>query len=74
MRTLVDLPDKHLKALSRLSKQRKTSRAAIIREAVTTYLAKELFGPDDPAFGAWKDQNIDGLEYQRKIRAEWPEP
>ena len=71
MRTLVDIPEKQLKALTRLSKARKQSRAAVIREAVSAYLEKERFSEKDPAFGAWSDQKIDGLEYQRKIRAEW---
>jgi hypothetical protein len=25
------------------------------------------------AFGSWKDRDIDGVEYQRKLRAEWDE-
>jgi hypothetical protein len=24
-----------------------------------------------PAFGIWKDRRIDGLQYERDIRAEW---
>jgi hypothetical protein len=71
MRTLVDIPERQIKALTRLSKARKTSRAAIIREAVSAYLEKEPFGEKDPAFGLWGDRAVDGLEYQRKIRAEW---
>ena len=25
----------------------------------------------DAAFGMWKDRGIDGVEYQRELRAEW---
>ena len=71
MRTLVDIPDKQLKELTRLSKARKTSRAALIRDAVAAYLNRPLFSEKDPAFGAWGDKTVDGLEYQRKIRSEW---
>lgn len=71
MRTLVDLPEKQLKALLRLSKARKQSRAAIIRDAVSAYLEKERFSEKDPAFGLWGDRTVDGLEYQRKLRSEW---
>ncbi|HEY4942643.1 MAG TPA: ribbon-helix-helix protein, CopG family [Rhizomicrobium sp.] len=71
MRTLVDIPEKQLKALTRLSKAEKRSRASVIRDAVSAYLENKLFTEKDPAFGAWSDQEIDGLEYQRKIRAEW---
>ncbi len=70
MRTLVDIPDKQLKELTRLSKAHKTSRAAIIRDAINSYLNKGRFGPGDPAFGAWKGIPVDGLEYQRKLREE----
>jgi metal-responsive CopG/Arc/MetJ family transcriptional regulator len=27
--------------------------------------------PLDAAFGLWKDHAVDGVEYQRKLRAEW---
>jgi metal-responsive CopG/Arc/MetJ family transcriptional regulator len=75
MRTLVDIPDKQLKALSELSKQRKTSRAALVREAVSKYLAENSKSARkaaiDAAFGIWKDREFDGLGYQKNIRAEW---
>ena len=71
MRTLVDIPDKQLKALTRLSKAKKRSRAAIIRDALSAYLEKEKPNAIDAAFGLWGDRAIDGLEYQRKLREEW---
>jgi metal-responsive CopG/Arc/MetJ family transcriptional regulator len=75
MRTLVDIPEKQLKALNQLSKLRKVSRAALVREAVSAYVEANSKAARDAAidavFGMWKDRNIDGLEYQRKIRAEW---
>ena len=71
MRTLVDIPEKQLKALTRLSKARKRSRAAIIRDAVTDYLEREHRASKDAAFGLWGDRTVDGLDYQRKLRAEW---
>ena len=75
MRTLVDIPDQHLKVLNELSKQRKVSRAALVREAVSAYIhansQAEKAAARAAAFGLWKGQGIDGLEYQKKIRAEW---
>jgi metal-responsive CopG/Arc/MetJ family transcriptional regulator len=75
MRILVDLPEKHLKALSELGKQRKLSRAALVREAVSKFLAENSKASRkatiDAAFGIWKDREFDGLSYQKKIRAEW---
>lgn len=26
-----------------------------------------------PAFGSWRARNVDGLDYQRKLRSEWDE-
>ncbi len=71
MRTLVDIPDKQLKALTRLSKSKKRSRAALIRDAVSAYLDGERPTGKDEAFGLWGNQTIDGLSYQRKLREEW---
>lgn len=75
MRTLVDLPEKQIKALNQLSKQRKVSRAQLVREAVSSYIDANSKAARkaalDGTFGIWKDRDIDGLEYQRSIRAEW---
>lgn len=71
MRILVDVPDVQLKELARLSAASKRSRAAIIREAVTAYLARNELDPERKAFGIWRDLNIDSVEYQRKLRDEW---
>jgi metal-responsive CopG/Arc/MetJ family transcriptional regulator len=71
MRTLVDIPEPQLRELTRLSKRKKVSRAAVIREAVTSYLAENRPKAQRNAFGLWGDRKIDGLEYQRKLRSEW---
>jgi metal-responsive CopG/Arc/MetJ family transcriptional regulator len=70
MRTLVDLPERELAQLTALSRSRKTSRAELIRQAVTGYLAQNRAGLED-SFGLWKDRGVDGLEYQDKLREEW---
>jgi metal-responsive CopG/Arc/MetJ family transcriptional regulator len=77
MRILVDLPDDTLAKLAAVSKRRKASRAALIREAVGRYVAAEAPMPpaEDETFGAWgkfgKDAGEDGLAFQRRLRAEW---
>jgi hypothetical protein len=54
----------------------KVSRAEAIRRAVNELLAKsEQDHADDEAafraaFGMWKDRGIDGVDYQRQLRAE----
>ncbi len=77
MRILVDLPDDTLAKLAAVSKRRKASRAALIREAVGRYVAAEaaMLPPEDETFGAWrkigKGGGEDGVAFQRRLRAEW---
>jgi hypothetical protein len=72
MRTLIDLPDSQIQALAELCDRVKQPRAALIREAVTEYLARRLTPrPADEAFGLWGKGGVDGLEYQEKARSEW---
>lgn len=70
MRTLIDIPEKQIKALTAISQAEKVSRAEVIREAIAYYLEKKIPQSDD-AFGLWKDRNIDGLAYQEQARSEW---
>ena len=71
MRTLIDLGEAQVKALDEMSKREKTSRAALIRQAVEDFLAKRRPRPDSDAFGLWGERATDGLAYQEKIRGEW---
>ncbi len=70
MRTLVDIPDKQIEELIRISKAAKVSRAEIIRQAVASFI--EMKKPDAvEAFGLWKKREVDGLTYQEQLRSEW---
>ena len=71
VRKRVDIPEEALTALDDLGARRRLSRAKMIRQAVQEYLAKHRRGLADEAFGLWRDQSGDGLEYQRRLRAEW---
>jgi len=71
MRTLVDLPEPDVRALDQIGKRRRVSRARVIREAVSEFLAKSAADEAGAAFGLWRDEAVDGLEYQRRVRAEW---
>jgi metal-responsive CopG/Arc/MetJ family transcriptional regulator len=71
MRTLVDIPEKELKQLTRLSKAKNVSRAHLVRCAIQEYLQAQKDDSLEAAFGMWADRGIDGLEYQLKLRAEW---
>ncbi|MEQ1486746.1 CopG family transcriptional regulator [Methyloglobulus sp.] len=70
MRTLIDIPEKQLKALTAISQAEKVSRAEVIREAIAYYLEKKI-SQSDGAFGLWKDHKVDGLSYQEQVRSEW---
>ena len=72
MRTIIELPEKQIEALTRLSRSKKVSRAEIIRQAVDGYLQLNSPAMED-AFGAWrgKGKRRDGVALQRKLRGEW---
>lgn len=72
MRTIIDLPERQLDALERISKGRKLSRAELIRRAVDLYLAEHAPAAV-AAFGLWRRAGAreDGLAYQRRLRKEW---
>lgn len=73
MRALVDIPDGDLKALNDLSKIKQTSRASLIRQAVSQYLKKQRSGEEIGGFGLWKGcgDAEDGMTYQNRMRQEW---
>jgi len=74
MRTLVDIPDEQLEELTEISTRENTSRAAIIREAIASYLAKRRKTGAKDAFGLWRREGqdvVDGVDYQKALRGEW---
>ena len=71
MRALVDLEDDQVRELDRIARERRQSRASLIRAAISGYLAGERSRKAGDAFGLWADRRIDGLDYQRKVRDEW---
>ncbi len=71
MKTLVEMDDNRVTALDRLAQRRKTSRSALIREAVEALLKSSEVPNRDAAFGLWTDNPVDGVVYQDKLRSEW---
>mgnify|MGYP003390327203 CR=1 FL=1 len=74
-RFLVDVPAEDVRKLDEIAKREGKSRAAVLREAVSNYLdasGKEGF---EKYFGLWErhGSTVDGLEYERKLRGEWPD-
>lgn len=72
MRTIVELPDEQLTALRDLCTREKASRAEIIRRAVGQYIQSNQSDKGKSAFGLWKKKKINALDYETKLRAEWP--
>ncbi len=70
-RILIDLPDTQVEALSMLVKVERRPRAALIRDAIEAYISGHRASNGTDVFGMWQQREIDGLEYQQELRAEW---
>lgn len=79
-RILADLPDEDIKRLDQIAADRGTSRAAVLREAVSVYNPQGSTSDKldwlDAGFGAWKDRTDigDAVEWQRRERASSTRP
>ena len=72
MRTLVDIPEEHIRKLDTLAVKARRSRAAEIREAIERHLrgAVDKSWIYGEGYGYWKDRDDigDGVEYQQAMR------
>lgn len=76
MQTIVDLPEPQLEALNALAKARNQTPSEFIAEVLAGVLHAENSNPEEPkplidGFHLWGEHVTDGLEYERRIRAEW---
>jgi predicted transcriptional regulator len=82
METMIELSDKHLEALAKLSKERQRSKSALITQAVEEYLEKnantDIELQTELEMKSWHDDThelaeIDELEQglPKKVLAEW---
>lgn len=71
MRILVDLAERQIKQLDALAATNRKSRASVLRDAVDAYLSAKNTDSTTDAFGLWKGTELDGVEYQEKLRGEW---
>lgn len=71
MRILANLEEAQIEALDQLAARSKTSRAALIREAIAAFLDARRDHNAVDAFGLWGERAVDGLAYERKARSEW---
>lgn len=74
-RFLVDIPEEDIARLDALAKAEGKSRAAVLREAVANFIAAESQQGFEKYFGLWErhGSTVDGLEYEEKLRGEWPD-
>lgn len=71
MKTLIEIEDADIEALDAIAARSKQSRSALIRKAIGDFLAATNVNAKDEGFGLWGKRKIDGMAYQKKIRAEW---
>jgi predicted transcriptional regulator len=72
-RFLVDVPEEDVARLDALARAEGKSRAAILREAVTNYIANSNKDWLEAGFGLWAKYGFteDGMDYQNRLREEW---
>lgn len=70
MRTLVDIPDRQIEALSAICKAKDIPRAEAVRRAIDAFIERNRPVPVE-AFGLWSRTSEDGLDYQERMRSEW---
>jgi len=75
MRILTEIPDEDVKELDSIARRDGKSRAAVLREAISNYLAEGAKEGFEKYFGLWErhGSTVDGLDYERELRGEWPD-
>lgn len=72
VRTIIDLPDEQLERLDVLCRRDGISRAEAVRRAIAAHVRQARAEGPDSALGLWRGRGVDGLAYERGLRAEWP--
>ena len=74
-RFLVDVPADDVRKLDEIAKREGKSRAAVLREAVSSYLEESRKEGFEKYFGLWErhGSTVEGLAYERQLRDEWPD-
>ena len=72
-RFLVDIPDDDLSRIDFIARTQGKSRAAVLREAVSEYIAESSKDWLEAGFGLWAKHGFDedGMAYQNRLREEW---
>lgn len=67
-RIVIDLPEEDLRQWDNLAAIRHLSRAELIRQALSVYLADNRASSDNDAFGLWVNSDTDGILYESQVR------
>lgn len=72
-RFLVDIPEEDVARLDALARAEGKSRAAILREAVSQFIANSSKDWLEAGFGLWAKYGFteDGMDFQNRLREEW---
>ncbi len=76
MATVIEIEDVQAQALAHRAALENRTHAEILRDALDEYLGRERPARSAAfraAFGLWGDLEVDGVEYQRRLRDEWPD-
>ena len=71
MRTIVDIPDEKLDALSDYCSKKSISRAKAIRDAIGVLLEEKGGMDREKGFGLWKGKKFEASQFLDEIRGEW---
>ncbi len=71
VRTIIDLTEDQIGALSRLCAAQKISRAEAVRRAVAQMLKEASSGQKDAGFGLWRHKRIPSRKMVATLRGEW---
>ena len=73
MRTIINLAGDQVRRLAAVCRRKGVSRAEAVRRETTDHSDARRLREREDAFDLWRDRQIDGLEYERRQRSEWPE-
>ena len=74
VRTQIYLDDSQKERLEKLARQKHSSMAELVREAVDRYIEDAGKHPGEglfASFGLWSDRKESGTAYAKRIRREW---
>lgn len=69
--TLLEQLEQQIKQLPFEKQSEVLDFAAFLRQRLTPPQSKVRALRQHPAFGSWRGRNIDALQYQQNLRAEW---